>query len=231
MKYSAALVLLAPEYIKEYENLYIGHHVDKLIALPNPINTTSFDITKIEKENSALFVGRLCEQKAVDRILKIWKTIESRCNDVKLYVVGDGELGTELKNLAKELKLERVYFEGTKDPTLYYERCKVFLMTSIYEGLPMTLLECQQYGVVPIVMDSFSAAKGILGEDLRQFIIPQNEYDIFCDKVIELFKNEEHYKAMSLLCLKNVMRFSLDAIAPQFERLIKQNIEINNKQA
>lgn len=227
VKYSAALVLLAPEYIEEYEHLYIGHNSNKLIALPNPINNNISGHTP-GKENIALFVGRLCEQKAVDKILRIWKTVESQCDDAKLYIVGEGELRMELENLANELNLKQIYFEGYKDPKLYYERSKAFLMTSLYEGLPMTLLECQQYGVVPIVTDSFSAAKGILGESLSQFIIPQNNDAAFCNQIIELFKNWNYFNEASSLCLKNITRFSLDVIAPEFENLINQCVENNN---
>lgn len=227
VKHSAALVVLAPEYIEEYERLYIGHKSDKLIALPNPISNNNISDCTLEKGNTALFVGRLCEQKAVDKILRAWKTVETQCDDAKLYIVGDGELRTDLENMAKKLNLKQVSFEGYQDPKTYYERSKVFLMTSVYEGLPMTLLECQQYGVVPVVTDSFSAAKGILGEDLSQFIIPQNNDAAFCNQIIELFKNENYFKEASSFCLKNITRFSFDVIAPEFENLINHCIENN----
>lgn len=220
VRYSSAVVVLAPEYIEEYKRLYVGGNSDKIVALHNPVCIDKPDGLNSQRDNIALFVGRLSEQKGVDKILKIWKTVETQCSDAKLYIVGDGELKTSLKELAENLKLQRVYFEGYRDPNPYYERSKVFLMTSIYEGLPMTLLECQKYGVVPIVIDSFMAARGILGDDLKEFIISQDDEAGFCNKIIELFKNADKYKDASLLCTRNIKRFSLESIAPEFENLI-----------
>ncbi len=225
VKYSNAVVLLSPEYIDKYERIYIGHHSEKIIAIPNPLTKLVPEIKESEKENIALFVGRLCEQKAVDRILKLWKCIEQKKTDAKLYIVGNGELEANLKQLANDLKLERVYFEGYKPPEPYYKRAKVFLMTSIYEGLPMTLLECQQYGVVPIVMDTFAAAHGILGNQLSQFLIPVSKETLFTEKVSELFENENLYRDASLHCIQNVTRFSVEIIGAELETLLNKCIK------
>lgn len=231
VRYSSAVIVLAPEYIEEYERLYIGKHSEKIIALPNPVPEIGYDENYALKENIALFVGRLSKQKAVDKILKIWKKIEDGTDNAKLYIVGDGELTQNLKELARSLNLKRVLFEGFQDPRPYYQRAKVFMMTSVYEGLPMTLLECQQYGVVPVVMNTFSAANGILGDKLSPYLIPSTDSDLFCNKVTELLKNDNIYRNASEQCLKNIRRFSVESIGQKFENIILNCLEtqVNNK--
>ena len=44
-------------------------------------------------------------------------------------------------------------------------------MTSIYEGFPMTLLECQSFGVVPLLYNSFSAAVDIIDDGINGYLI------------------------------------------------------------
>lgn len=219
---SSRIIVLSPDYINLFNRLYSGRDLFKVIALPNPQPIEASSEKHFEKENIALFVGRLSQQKAVDQMLRLWKKIEQNDADAKLFIVGDGELRTYLENLASELELSNVSFEGFQNPVPYYELAKVFLMTSIFEGLPMTLLECQRYGVVPVVMDTFLAAKGILGENLSQFIIPPIDDDLFCSKVLKLLKNDSFYNEASSLCIQNVNRFSIDVIGPEFERIINE---------
>ena len=58
-----------------------------------------------------------------------------------------------IKKLAKGLRLERIFFEGRQDPRPYYRESSLFMMTSLYEGWPMTINESLQFGCVPFAFD------------------------------------------------------------------------------
>jgi glycosyltransferase involved in cell wall biosynthesis len=63
--------------------------------------------------------------------------------------------------------LKRVNFEGYRNPQPFYKRASIFVMTSANEGFPMTLIEAQQNGCVPVVMNSFSALREIIQNNIN----------------------------------------------------------------
>lgn len=86
--------------------------------------------------------------------------------------MGDGPERIKLEKLSAQLKLKNIQFEGFQDLKAYYERAKIFLMMSKYEGWGLTLCESMSQGVVPIVLNSFSAAEGIIKDGSNGFLVP-----------------------------------------------------------
>ena len=78
--------------------------------------------------------------------------------------------------MAAKMSIKNVIFMGHSNKVSeYYNKSKIFLMTSIWEGLPMTLIEAQHYGCVPIVYDNFDALKDIIINGKTGFIITPND--------------------------------------------------------
>lgn len=90
-------------------------------------------------------VGRLSHEKNQSFLIDILADVLRREVDAILIIVGGGELEGELKNKVKELELtNRVIFTGSvRDVERYYSAMDVFVMPSLYEGLPFTAIEAQ----------------------------------------------------------------------------------------
>lgn len=128
------------------------------------------DDGKVKPENSLniLFVGRLVPLKRPELFVRAASLLEKRLAGYKLNftVVGDGELRTELENLAKnlELKRNRVLFLGWRDDVgEIYRQADILVLTSRYEGTPNTLLEAMAYGL-PVVAFNVGGVAAILDE-------------------------------------------------------------------
>lgn len=98
----------------------------------------------------ALYVGRLSTEKGVDVLLKAWQTIK----DVPLKIAGQGPLGDELKDLAREQGSDNVEFLGYVSQS-QYEDCmrgaKFLIVPSVcYENFPRIVVESYAYGL-PVV--------------------------------------------------------------------------------
>lgn len=93
-------------------------------------------------------VGRLTAAKNQAFLLRIFRSV-SRKEDSILLISGTGEKEKALKRLAAELGVEqRVRFLGSReDMHRLYQAMDVFLLPSLYEGVPMTGLEAQAAGV------------------------------------------------------------------------------------
>ncbi|MBR4118726.1 MAG: glycosyltransferase [Bacteroidales bacterium] len=150
------VVLLSKYHIIDYKRLVKNGDFSKLISITNPITFQNIKNIDSLKQNEIIFVGRLdYASKRVDRILKVWKVIQQKNRDWHITIVGDGTDKERLEVISKSLNLERITFAGHTDPEQYYQRAKILLMTSNFEGTPMVIPEAMAYGVTPIVMNSF----------------------------------------------------------------------------
>ena len=220
---STAIVVLSPNYVNEYYRLNVGKIANKVFPIANPLTFSLPSLDEL-KENIVLFVGRLSQQKAVDILLYIWQRIElmSGVDDWKLVILGDGPERYKLQLLTLTLNLKNIEFVGHTDPTLYYRKAKIMCMTSIYEGLPMTLIESQAYGVVPIISNSFSAASDIIIDGLNGFLIPSNNRDIYVKRLFRLMEDNNMRKKMQIECRKKAKLYDAKEISSKWFNLMNK---------
>lgn len=98
-------------------------------------------------------VARLTEQKNQFFLLDIFKNIVQLKSNVKLLIIGEGNLENDLKKYAEELKINDsvIFFGTTKNTNKYYSVMDLFLLPSNHEGLPVTLVEAQANGLPCVV--------------------------------------------------------------------------------
>ena len=99
--------------------------------------------------------------------------------DWSLIIVGGGRQLDEMRQLAANLKLVNVKFEGFQDPKSYYERASIFCMTSSYEGFGIVLVEAMQYGVVPMAFNSYISVTDIIENGVMVFLIEPFDIDAY----------------------------------------------------
>ena len=225
---SEKYVFLAKSFMDEYQAISgIEDKANKFYAINNPLTYHyEYDMENFErKKKEVLYVGRIFEyQKRVSYVLKIWKIIESNCEfrDWNLKIVGDGPDMEASKELASDLGLRRVTFEGFKDPKPYYLDASIFMMTSALEGFGMTLVEAQQYGVVPVVMDTYSSLHEIIESGKNGIIIPDNDLEGYAKAVEKLMLEPEYRKQLAENALKTCKKFTVEHIADEWENLFNQ---------
>jgi glycosyltransferase involved in cell wall biosynthesis len=218
-------VFLSKYFQKQYEEMsgYKDIH-HKLDAIPNPLTYDSGDV-KVDwerKEKVVLVVARMEEtQKRISSILKAWKLIEKNycVKDWKLQLVGEGRDLESYKQMAQKFDLRQVSFEGYQDPRPYYSKSKLFLMSSFFEGFSMTLVECSQYGVVPVVMDSFLALHDIVDNGVNGVITPDGDVKAFASAIYEMMQDDKRIKEYAQNAIRMCKRFSVENVADQWEKL------------
>lgn len=133
---------------------------NKVSLIVNGIDTSLFIPRKVEQNSEAFVfghVGRLAEIKnqqlmveAFSIACKINPAFENRA---KLMVVGDGDCREGLIERIENLQLSNsISLLGSKFDMLHeYHKFDAFVMSSLAEGIPMTLLESMSCGIVPVV--------------------------------------------------------------------------------
>lgn len=111
---------------------------------------------KIEDKLVVGHVGRFSEPKNHPYLIEIFAELCNMREDVVLVLVGDGSGRGRIENKCVELGIrDKVLFMGNKkQPEDYYQAFDIFLLPSLYEGLPGVLVEAQAAGLRCLVSDT-----------------------------------------------------------------------------
>lgn len=204
---------LSDYYIEDYHKLS-GKKYDNLHAVTNPIiSTVSHNLTLNKKKNQVLVVARHeWKNKRLDRIIRIWRKVEASFPEWRLVMLGDGPAHDEYIKTANRLGVKNIEFTGKQSPAKFYEEAKIICMTSSWEGLPMVLLEAQQYGCVPIAYESFSALPDIIENEKNGFRIPAFNEEQFIEKLTYLMTHEVERERMAQACIQHANKFQVSDI-------------------
>lgn len=206
------VILLSDSYKTLFRKISGDNNI-RLSDIPNPAIIHS-KIDKCSKEHIALVVARMDEcTKRISRIIKIWNKADVA--DWKLVIVGNGPDLEMYKSMARNN--HSISFEGQQVPDEYYKKASLFLMTSEFEGFPMTLLECQMFGVVPIAYGSFSSIYDVIDNGKSGFIIKNKNAKKFTEVLQFLIKNENRISEMSKYAMDYINKFSKDEILKKWE--------------
>lgn len=165
----------------------------KSSILYNVIDVNSLKAKAQKDENQydydIIFLGRLTYPKNPERLLKVFSILVKKLPEVKIAIVGTGELETKVKTLSKGYGLEgNIDFLGfCENPLKILQDSKVMVMTSRWEGTPMCALEAQALGV-PIVSTPTDGLKDLIEHGKTGFLSDDDETLAEC--LLSIIKDE-----------------------------------------
>ena len=146
--------------------LYGKKNEDKFIQLNNAIETKKYRYDKkideqvrrelgLEKKFIVGHVGNLRKPKNHKFLINVFAKIYEKQNNAVLVLAGSGELETALRQQVKELELDnQVLFLGLREDIQRIMQCfDVFVFPSLFEGLPVTMIEAQASGNLSFISD------------------------------------------------------------------------------
>lgn len=130
-------------------------------------------------------VGRFTKQKNHRMLLDIFDAIHRMRGDARLILIGAGPLEKEIREKTKGLQLENsVLFLGVrKDVPNLMQAMDVFLMPSLYEGLPIAAVEAQASGL-PCILSAGISSEIVLTKHL-QFLPPDIGANTWADRALD----------------------------------------------
>lgn len=212
-------VMLANAYIKELEYFCGSKYSKKLVSISNPFIPVDISHQVLKKKN-ILYVGRLDEkQKYLSLLLKVWKIIQERLPDWNLIIVGDGPSAAQYHSIVRTQNIKNVIFTGFSNPKSYYEESSIFVMTSRFEGFPMSLVEAMQYGCVPILFNSFAAVDEIVDNNQSGIVVPAFDLNKFCDAILFLANHPKKREEMKNKALYRAKNWSVEKVGEMWLNL------------
>lgn len=135
-------------------------------------------------------IGRLTVQKNQMFLIEIMKQLVKYRQNIKLLIVGFGELEQELKQKVIEYNLDdKIYFLGTRDDIEKIYQCSdIFVLPSLKEGLPLVCIESQTSGLKTIVSDNVTDEVRIT--PIIKYL-PITDTDAWVKKILDLKEDYE----------------------------------------
>ena len=165
-------------------------------------------------------VGRLSYEKNYGLLLKTAAALAARF-PVKVLLVGDGPEAGRLRSQAASLGLEnRVIMPGERaDVPGLMSTMDVFVLPSLIEGLPNTVLEAMCAGL-PIVATSVGGTPDVVAHGMSGFLVPSNDGAALGVALESLFQDEELRRTMGS-CGRSLAqtRFSMERMVSEYEAL------------
>lgn len=145
------------EDFKQYQSIQNGIDTDKY-RFNEKVRTTYRKELNLESKVVIGHVGRFTKAKNHAFLLDIYKEVTLMCENSILLLVGEGELLESMKEKAKEIGIEDtcLFLGSRSDVPELLHAMDVFLFPSLFEGLPISVLEAQTNGLPCTISENIS---------------------------------------------------------------------------
>ncbi len=194
-----------------------------VVCIPNPSPYQNIDPAPLNAK-VALSVGRLTSQKGFDRMLCAWRLVEDEVCDWELRIVGEGEERESLEQAVRELDLHHVTLPGTSDDMpCVYRGASMYLSTARFEGLPMTMIEAQSFGLPILTFDYLTGPREMVEGNNSGVIVhgdEQAQIAGLAHAIINCSKDRARLVRMGESAVRARTRFAVAPIVEQWKDLL-----------
>ncbi len=213
---------------------------EKVVIILNGIDIEKYqvriDISK-KKEEIGLnqhdlvigIVARLVPVKNHMCLLKAFSLLRKRLENIKLVIVGDGELRGDLERYVRDNELSKeVFFLGSRrDIPELLKIFDLFVLPSHSEGLSITLIEAMASGI-PIVATDVGGNREVIGNNEAGILIPPDSVESLFKAMMVILTHRDRAEKMGRVGIQRARSlFSLSQMTRKYEQ-IYENLLFNS---
>ena len=197
-----------------------------------PVILNGIDLSKCEPKASyekgdcfrILHVGRFAEVKNHMGLLAAFATFHQKHADSELWLIGDGETREAAENCAAELGIKaHVRFLGLRDDVhRQMSEADLFTLPSLYEGIPMTLIEAMGTGL-PIVASEVGGIPDMLTDGENALLVEPKPEEI-CAAFERYYEDEKLRELHGTRAKARSVAFSAATMAEKYEELYNSKL-------
>lgn len=167
--------------------------------------------------------GRLIPVKAFGLLIDSFQIFAQKDKDWTLTIYGTGMEREMLEAKIKKYGLEqRVFLPGFSDnmkENLLQSSC--YLLSSLWEGMPMVVLEALECGV-PVIAYDISAMLPLVDNAVEGFIVKQFDTQKFAQAMLDISADDELRRQMGRAAKKKAEKFEVEHIAAQWNKMFHE---------
>lgn len=202
--YNAGYFLYGKRMMENNDVYILNNAIDtKRFSFNNDVRKTLRKELKVNEKDFLIgHVGRFMEVKNHIFLLEILKDMVKENDNVKLIFVGDGELFNDIKKCSSEMGIEDyIIFVGAKNDTSpYYQAMDIFVLPSLYEGIPVVAMEAQCSGIPCVFSTNIDRSCGVL-DNVNFMSLNQNK-KLWINCINQYINSERNFFAKDILIEK-----------------------------
>lgn len=221
VKRSDYVVVLTDGDQEEYQNR-LGRK-NKIIRIYNPVAYQLKTEVELEKKNIILSVGRLVSEKGTEYIKKVSLQVLNRYPEWQWLILGDGIERKNLEQFVSDHNLQnRLVLKGNvENVEEYLQQASIFVITSEYEGLGLSMLEAREMKVPCVSFDVKMGPRELIRNEVDGYLVRPFDCNDMTKKIEMLIndpKQRNQFAEKAFLCMDE---FKLKKIIRQWKEMLE----------
>lgn len=179
------------------------------------------------ENKQAIIVGRYNSAKGYNYLIDAWRDVYKKYPDWIINIFGSGEYEDKVRKQINDYGLQDVIIMN--DPTdnimEEYLKSSIYVMSSVFEGFAMVLLEAMACGLPCVSFDCPYGPRNVITDREDGFLVDYLNSKALADSICKLIENEDLRKRMGKNGRNNVLRYSRESIMPQWISLFESITE------
>jgi glycosyltransferase involved in cell wall biosynthesis len=207
-------------------------HAQKVLVIPNAVTwplsgqepRISPNILYQSERRLLLAVGRLETQKGFDWLIETFANLAEEHSNWDLVILGEGSLRPMLEEAVRKSDLvDRIFLPGRAGNMYeWYEGADLFVMSSRFEGFPMTLVEAMAHGLVAVSFDCDTGPRDIIRHEQEGLLVPQGSVAELTAALDRLMRDAFTRQRFAERAVEVRERFSMEKVAGMWEKLFEE---------
>lgn len=171
-------------------------------------------------------VANFRAQKGYPNLLAAARLVLDRVPRARFAVVGQGPLEDDIRQMHRSLGFgdRFLMLGGREDAASFIAACDVFALASLYEGLPLAVMEALALGV-PVVATSVDGVIELVNDGIDGILVPPSDPDAMARALVEVASNPERRKRLGRAASEGALRFdnraAVKAIESLYQRMVR----------
>jgi len=221
-------IIVPSFYLRDILIKHYGVKPDRIAVVHNSVDARAIERPtgshKQRNNKQIISIGRMVRHKRIDGIITTLKELCKKFPGTSLALVGDGPERKPLERLAENLGVtQSVRFYGSIEHERTLEllsESDVFMLNSIYEGLPHTVIEAMNCSV-PVVATNIRGTNEAIDDGRTGLLVSLDNEEGFANQIGRLFEDRQ--------LSKQLVKKALAAVAEKFSwenNLVKLETEL-----
>lgn len=175
------------------------------------------------ENKQAIIVGRYNSAKGYNYLIDAWREVHKSYPDWIINIFGSGEYEDKVRKQINDYGLQDVVIMNSPTDSIMEEYLKssIYVMSSVFEGFAMVLLEAMACGLPCVSFDCPYGPRNVITDGEDGFLVDYLNSKALADSICKLIENEDLRKQMGKNGRNNVLRYSRESIMPQWISLFE----------
>ncbi len=210
----------------KFQKKYKLSNIKTLYNCVDPLALTEQSLVNVTevKEDYIIFYGRIDDyHKNLKLLIDAYQMSKLKQQSIKLLILGSGSDTKVIKNYVeqKQLQMDVIFKKFTSNPFPYIAKARFMVLSSRFEGFPLTILETLALNVPVVSVNCTSGPSEVIVNNHNGLLVENNNIEQLANAMYKLATDYKLYQLCKVNAKKSIEAFSVNTLSKQWETLLK----------